>query len=166
MRTQWRPLRASRINSAAVTSSAWRKTHPSIAASARFTRHGTGKTFTPALRRRLLCYYIWWSRITRLSINFPLPPGISSGCALRHPLARGPAKHRMQLSALRANWPFLSSSPYESKLSTDRKPKTAGRLRDQLRSFLRRVRDSNPRSLSAQQFSRLPPSTTRPTLQY
>ena len=28
----------------------------------------------------------------------------------------------------------------------------------------RRVRDSNPRSLSAQQFSRLPPSTTRPTL--
>ena len=25
--------------------------------------------------------------------------GISSGCALRHPLARGPAKHRMQLVA-------------------------------------------------------------------
>lgn len=53
------------------------------------------------------------------------------------PRRRGPAKHRMQLSALRAYWLFLSSNPYESKLSTGRKPKTAGRLRDQLHSFLR-----------------------------
>ena len=30
----------------------------------------------------------------------------------------------------------------------------------------RRRRDSNPRDVAAQQFSRLPPSTTRPTLQY
>ena len=57
----------------------------------------------------------------------PLPPGFRRAKALRHPLARGPAKHRMQLSALRANWLFPSSSPYESKLSTDRNPKTAGR---------------------------------------
>ena len=77
---------------------------------------------------------------------------------------RGPAKHRMQPSGLRPNGLFLASNPYESKLSTGQNPKTAGRIRDQLHSFLRRVRDSNPRSLSAQQFSRLPPSTTRPTL--
>ena len=51
-------------------------------------------------------------------IPFLPPSGISSGCALRHPLARSPAKHRMQLSALRANWPFSSSTPYGSKLST------------------------------------------------
>ncbi len=31
---------------------------------------------------------------------------------------------------------------------------------------LRRKRDSNPRTLADQQFSRLPPSTTRPFLQY
>ena len=31
---------------------------------------------------------------------------------------------------------------------------------------LRKVRDSNPRDVAAHQFSRLPPSTTRPTFQF
>ena len=34
------------------------------------------------------------------------------------------------------------------------------------KGFQRRRRDSNPRNVAVQQFSRLPPSTTRPHLQY
>ena len=57
-------------------------------------------------------------------------------------------------------------------------PPAAGRSKSQQRiraqvnlarilcRLLRRMRDSNPRNLAVQQFSRLPPSTTRPILQW
>ena len=116
-----------------------------------------GKKLSLQIRTSTIHFKRSWQR--------PVPCTKHSG-KYEKSIVRDIAKYlgKNHLSALRANWPFPSSSPYESKLSTDRKPKTAGRLRDQLHSFLRRRRDSNPRNLSVQQFSRLPPSTTRPHL--
>ena len=61
----------------------------------------------------------------------PLSPRDSAApaepaCAIPERSPRGPAKHGMQLSALRANLLFSAPDPYESKLSTGMNPKTAG----------------------------------------
>ena len=96
---------------------------------------------SPASRRlmRTIC-------ITPIQNNFS--SGISSGCALRHPLARGPAKHRMQLLTHSVNWPFSSSNviqagypfhPSSSGISPSRHPSP---LRGALQSAKKSLRSS------------------------
>ena len=54
----------------------------------------------------------------------------------------------------------------KNKSSLQKKKKAASLKLRKTAGFWRRVRDSNPRSLSEHDFSRVAPSTTRTTLQY
>ena len=101
-----------------------------------------------------------------------------SGCAgIPCRLPRGDAEHMKSAVGPRANShrtiphpPGIPASPASLPACGGAKQiaKRKSALKRAWRGFplddLRRMRDSNPRTLADQQFSRLPPSTTRPIL--
>ena len=119
-----------------------------------------------------------WVAFLSIGFTHPRPPAAGRDCArfAAHSLSprrRGPCKNgvgiRQRGAAIRR--PFLFCAGRSARKlafggppAQKKEPRSCEAL-CLIVKFLRRVRDSNPRTLSRQQFSRLPPSTTRPTLQ-
>ena len=108
---------------------------------------------------------IWGAQVSyaNICISFVINNSRDSVALLRHPWVGVLQSMECSCRPFGPTGRFRLTAP--SKRALPSPPiKNSRSRRDQLHSFLRRRRDSNPRDVAAQQFSRLPPSTTRPHL--